>query len=453
MVSMQRRLFIQGGAVLAGGTAGLPLNSVAENRGRKLRIACVGVGGKGFHDINDMRDEEVVALCDIDEGSMKKALTVFPDARVYTDFRNMFREMGDRIDAVTVSTPDHNHFPIAMMAMQMNKHVYVQKPMAHSIWEVRTMMAEAGKRGLVTQMGNQAHAWETTRMIREWLEAGLIGTVKEVVAWTDRPAKGYGFMPEEMTYPPADPVPENLDWDLWVGPVTDAPPYANGKYHKIHWRGWWKFGMGGLGDIGCHTLDAPFCGLGLEVAHKVEVEVDHVNPIFTPPGSLVKYYCRQKKTGRTIPISWYEGPRLPEKPAGLGEMELPKEGGCMIIGTDGIIYHKGMRPQSPRLFPEEKWQEFRTHPEKRPAKVYPRIKGGHRKEWLRAVKGEGPRPGSNFDYAGPLTEMIVLGTLAIRTGKGLEYDAKKMRILKNPEAAKLLKPAAREGFRPENLRI
>jgi predicted dehydrogenase len=363
----------------------------------------------------------------------------------------MLRELKDEIDAVTVSTPDHTHFPAAMMALMMGKHVYVQMPLAHSLWEIRTLMAEARKQGVVTQMGNQGHAFEGIRLIREWAEAGLAGEIKEVIAWTDRPDKGYGFMPEHTEYPPADPVPEGLDWDLWTGPVVDPPPYAKGKYHLIHWRGWWKFGMGGLGDIGCHTLDTPFWALDLEVAHKVEVEVDHVNEMFTPPGSVVKYHCKQRKTGRTIPITWYEGPKMPPKPAELGDTKLNEGGGLMLVGTKGIIYHPGMRPESPRLFPEALWQEFRTNPEKRPKKVYPRIKGGHIAEWLRACKGEGPTPGSNFDYAGPLTEMIALGTLAIRTGKGLEYDSKKMQIKGNPAAQAMMKVETLEGFRIKDL--
>ncbi|WP_372808303.1 Gfo/Idh/MocA family oxidoreductase [Pontiella sp.] len=446
---MNRRWFVGG---VGAGAVVLPRWAGAQGSEKKLRIACIGVGNKGFGDIQGLKSETVVALCDVEPAAIAKAKTVYPDAKTYADFRVMLRAVKDEIDAVTISTPDHIHFPAAMMALMMGKHVYVQKPLAHSIWEIRQLMAEARKQGVVTQMGNQGHAFEGIRLIREWAEAGLVGEIKEVIAWTNRP-KAYGFIPERTEYPPATPVPETLDWDLWCGPVVDAPPYAKGMYHPIRWRGWWTFGMGGLGDIGCHTLDTPFWALDLEVAHKVDVVVDHVNGIFTPPGSVVTYRCKQRKTGKTIPLTWYEGPKVPPKPELFGEQEFHKEGGLMLVGTKGIIYHPNMRPDSPRLFPESLWQAFKTTPAMRPAKVYPRIKGGHIAEWLRACKGEGPAPGSNFDYAGPLTEMIALGTLAIRTGKALEYDAEKMEINGNPAASELVQVDAKQGFRVADLRV
>ncbi|VGO18828.1 Gfo/Idh/MocA family protein [Pontiella sulfatireligans] len=450
---MNRKNFI---GTTAAGALFLPSLKAAAQQNAKLRVACVGVGGMGFNDLRNLasRSVEIVGICDLDSEAIRRAKTkICPDAKTFTDFRIMLRELKGDIDAVSVSTPDHTHFPIAMMAMQMNKHVYVQKPLAHTAEEVRIMVREAQKRGLVTQMGNQGHAFEGIRLIREWYEAGLIGEVKEVVAWTNRPERGAGFMPERMEYPLAEPVPEGFDWDLWVGPVADAPPYASKVYHNRYWRGWWSFGMGGLGDIGCHTLDTPFWSLDLQIPHKVEVEVDHVNPIFTPSGSVVKYFCKQKKTGRVIPMTWYEGPKRPAVPESFGEFELNAEGGLMLVGTKGIIYHPGMRPDSPRLFPEELWQEFRTNPEARPKKSYPRIKGGHIAEWVRACLGEGAAPGSNFDYAGRLSMMIILGTLAIRTGKNVDYDIRKGRITNNLEADKLLKLTARKGFRAEDLRI
>lgn len=407
----------------------------------------------GGGDIRGVKNETVVALCDVDDRSLKSAAQLYPSAKLYKDYRIMLREMKDGIDAVTVSTPDHTHFPASMMAMFANKHVYVQKPMAHNIWQIRQMVAEARKRKLVTQMGNQGHTFTGIRLVREWIEAGLIGEVKEVIAWTDRPYQCYAFSPEQKQYPKATPVPGYLDWDLWQGCVKEPTAHAKDVFHRLYWRGWWRFGMGGLGDIGCHTLDTPFWALDLEIAHKVDVEVDHVNPVHTPPGSVVTYHCKQKKTGKVIPMTWYEGPKVPKLPAAMVGTKLHKEGGLIIIGSDGIVYHPGMRPDSPRLFPEEKWTAFRNNPESRPKEVYPRIKGGPIAEWLRAIKGEGPAPGSNFDYAGPLTEMIALGTLAIRTGKGMDYDAGKMQITNNPEAQAMIKEEAREGFRLEDLKV
>ncbi|HAR64877.1 MAG TPA: oxidoreductase [Lentisphaeria bacterium] len=451
-IDLTRKKFI-GSSAAAATTFMMPRFLRAKPTVKKLRLACIGVGGMGNRDVMSLQGETVVGLCDVDPRALKNPSRTYPSAKTYSDFRVMLRELKDEIDAVTVSTPDHTHFPASIMALQMGKHLYVQKPMAHTVEEVRLMMAEAKEQNVVTQMGNQGHALQGIRLIREWIEAGLIGDVSEVTAWTDRPKTGYGFLDkEQLAYPPAQLAPDTLDWDLWTGPVQDPPGYAPGVYHPKHWRGWWKFGMGGLGDIGCHTLDSPFWALNLNVPHKVEVTVDHVNPIFTPAGSVVTFHCRQKESETVIPVTWHEGPSLPKAPAAMGAEKLSDKGGLMIIGSKGVIYHADMRPDSPRLFPEELWQNFRTNPDSRPPAVYPRIKGGHRAEWLRACKGEGPTPGANFEYSGPLTEMIVLGTLAIRTGKGFEYDAENVKISNNPEANALLRIPGREGFRPEDLR-
>lgn len=452
---MNRRKFLANTAV-AGIGASLFLNSCVSNtiKGRKVRLACVGVDGMGWGDVQKLKNEEVIALCDIDPASFKRAKEIYPNAKTYSDFRVMFRELKDDIDAVTVSTPDHTHFAIAMMALKMGKHVYVQKPLAHTVEEIRLLMSEAKKQKVVTQMGNQGHALPGIRYIREWYEAGLIGEVEEVIAWTDRPKVGYGFIPEQMKYPTATPIPPNLNWDVWVGPVTGAPEYAPKYFHRRSWRGWWKFGVGGLGDIGCHTIDSPFWALDLEIPQRVEVEVEHVNPLFTPSGSVVKYFFPQRKTGKEIPLTWYEGPRIPEAPSIMGDMKLPKSGGLIIKGTEGVIYHEGMRPNSPRLYPEEKWLEIANNPEARPKEKYPRIENNnHVEEWLKSIKGEGPSPGSDFEYAGRLSESIILGSLAIRTGKAFDYDPKKMRISNNNEANDMLQIPSRDGFRLKDLNV
>ncbi len=442
---MNRRKFI---TTSLGAYAGITFLSGAEMKSVALpRLACIGVGGRGAHDIAGINGAKIVGLCDVDSKPLAKALEKYPGAKTYKDYRVMLREMENEIDGVVISTPDHTHFHATMMAMSMGKHVHVQKPLAHSISEIRQMMALAEETGVVTQMGNQGHAFEGMRYIREWYEAGLIGEIQEVVAWTNRPKSGYGFNGELKAYPEAGPVPENLDWDLWVGPVKDAPEYAPDAFHPVFWRGWWKFGMGALGDIGCHTIDSPFWALDFDVPKRVEVEVDHVNPLYTPEGSVVKYTFYSKTAKKDVPLTWFEGPKLPPKPEMMGDAELSDKGGLMMIGTKGIIYHSDMRPSSPRLYPESLWQDFRKTPSMRPAKVYPRIKGSQMDEWIRAIKGEGPKPGSSFDYAGPLTETIVLGTLAIRTGKTVEYDAKNMTITNNAEANAFLQTEAREGFR------
>lgn len=444
-MKINRRKFITtsvgayaGFTLLAGAQA--PSDSAAVPR-----IACIGVGGRGRSDVASIKGAKVVAVCDIDGKALKAAKNKY-SAKAYKDYRVMLRELEDEIDAVVISTPDHTHFHATMMAMAMGKHVHVQKPLAHSISEVRQMMALAEETGVVTQMGNQGHAFEGMRFIREWYEADLIGEVEEVVAWTNRPKSGFGFSGERVGYPEPGPVPEHVDWDLWVGPVKDAPAYAPKDFHPYFWRGWWKFGMGALGDIGCHTIDSPFWALDLDIPKRVDIEVDHVNPLYTPEGSVVKYTCYSNTAKKDISMTWYEGPKVPPQVELMGEVEVHGEGGLMIIGSKGIIYHGGMRPNSPRLYPESLWQDFRQNPSMRPEKKYPRIKGSQMDEWIRAMKGEGPKPGSSFDYAGPLTETIALGTLAIRTGKAIDYDPKTMTIRNNDEANALLKVEAREGF-------
>lgn len=446
-MKMQRREFIATGLVAS---AGVSLG--AETGGISTpRIACIGVGNRGGADLASIHGAEIVALCDIDSGMLAGASKKHPKARTYKDFRVMLREMEKDIDAVVISTPDHTHFPATMMAMSMGKHVHVQKPLAHSIHEIREMMALAKESGVITQMGNQGHAFEGIRFIREWYEAGLIGEIQEVVAWTNRPKAGFGFRGEQKDFPAETPVPDHVDWDLWQGPVKGAPAYSKKAYHPVFWRGWWQFGMGALGDIGCHTIDSPFWALDLDIPKRVDVRVDHVNPDFTPEGSVVRYTVYSKTAKKELPLTWYEGPRVPAMPEMMADAKVSKEGGLMMIGSKGIIFHNGMRPDSPRMYPESLWQDYRKNPSMRPAKKYARIKGTQMDEWIRAIKGEGPKPGSSFEYSGPLTETIVLGTLAIRTGKQVNYDPETMTITNNPEAEALLRTEAREGFRMEDL--
>ena len=354
----------------------------------------------------------------------------------------MLTEMDKQIDAVGVATPDHGHFPVAYMAMAMGKHVFVQKPLAHSIWEIRELQQCAQKNKVITQMGNQGHITGGIRLIKEWYQAGLIGDVQEVIAWTNRPA---GFARQSYTaYPPAQEVPAGLDWDLWVGPVTAKVGY-NQAFHPQLWRGWWAFGCGGLGDIGCHTLDAPFWTLDLGSPTRIDVKVEAANPLFTPKGSVVTYQFAARGPKPPVKITWYEGPKRPPRPEFMGAEELDREGGMLMIGSKGAIGHSGMRPESPRLYPEAIWQEIRTDVSKRPPKTIPRIKGSIFSDWVGAIKNGGT-PCSNFSYAGPLTEIIILGTLAIRTGKSIEFDSANMKIANNPEAHDLLHVPARKGW-------
>jgi len=419
----------------------------------KLNIAWVGLGGRGWGDVRGVGEENIVALCDADLGArpLQEAIARWPEAKVYQDFRVMLDEMGPQIDAVGISTTDHAHFPAAYKAITMGKHVFIQKPLTHTLWEARTLRRLAAAKGVVTQMGNQGHASEGIRLIKEWVQAGLIGDVTEVIAWTDRPAGGYGFRGgSQQAYPEAQPVPEGLDWALWRGPVSEDIAY-NPAFHPLFWRGWWAFGAGGLGDIGCHTLDAPFWSLELAAPRRVDVRVGEVNPIYTALGAVVTYHFDGPGGKPPVKMTWYEGPTRPELPEGYDfPADPPRGGGMVMIGSEGAIGHDGMRPDSPRLYPDAKWEAFRADPSLRPERTLPRVRGGILSDWISGIKG-GAAPCSNFEVSAPLTEMILLGTLAIRTGKPVEFDPETMRIPNNPEADGMIRSAVRKGWDVESL--
>ncbi|MEP4079293.1 Gfo/Idh/MocA family protein [Haloferula sp.] len=408
----------------------------------KLNLAVVGAGGMGGYAVSVARTENFVALCDVDEARASKAIEKNSGVPFFRDFRVMLDKMGKEIDAVLISTPDHTHFPIAMAAMEMGKHVFVQKPLAHNIWECRTLQKAAAHYKVITQMGNQGHNFGGMHRIKEWVDAGVIGDVSEVITWTNRPNKPY-FVPPS-SYPPKNgPVPDTLDWDLWQGPVARRP-YSK-DYVPIRWRGWWDYGCGSLGDIGCHTFDAPFWVLNLGMPTKVEVEQDD------PPGdgfitmsSLVTYYFPARDGKPPVTLKWYEKGRDAPKPKRWDEADsLDGEGGMYMEGTKETLYHAGMRPTSPTLTPKARFMEKRKMLSEieRMAKT-----PGPIEQWVAAIKGEGPMPGSSFDYAAKLTEMVLLGAMAQRTGKTIEWDPVKMQVKGHPEFASLIKEPTLKGW-------
>ncbi|MDQ8197864.1 Gfo/Idh/MocA family oxidoreductase [Pelagicoccus enzymogenes] len=456
-----RRDFLKASALLAGGAFVLPRFSIGQSgpsANSKLNIAFIGVGAQGRSNLTAMAGENVVALCDVDPVALAKAAESFPKARQFTDYRKMFDQMGNEIDAVGVATADHTHFVTSMAAADLGKHLFVQKPLVHNIYELRTLCEKARSNKLVTQMGNQGRAFEGMRLIKEWFDYGTLGEVKEVVAWTNRPATGVGFRRAyHRSLPAAEPKPDGLDWDLWLGPAPQTG-YSS-ELHPGFWRGWWDYGCGGLGDIGCHTIDIPYLALQLGHPSKIEVELSEpVNDVYTPSGSIVTYHFPARGGMPPVKVKWYEGPAVPPmtenylaaqaaelKATGQDTKKLRKtmEGGLFMLGSEQTLFSPGMRPDSPRLLDEEAWEAFRRN---RPPKVLPRVKGGNIKEWIRAVKGEGPTPGSNFDYAEGLTELILLGALAIRTGKSLEWDPVNMEVTNHRDLERYLKPEPRKGW-------
>jgi predicted dehydrogenase len=419
----------------------------------KLNLAWVGLGSQGSSDLGTCAGgNNVVALCDCDPNRWGRHQQKFPQAKFYKDFRKMLEEMGDKIDAVGIGTPDHNHFAVAYMAMSMGKHVFVQKPLTHSVWEARTLLKLATEKNLVTQMGNQGHASEGARLIKEWYQAGLIGKVETVLASTNRPATGVGFgakRPKEGGFPEAEPLPEGMDWDMWLGPVGKEVPYSR-SLHPLNWRPWWDFGCGGLGDIGCHTIDTAYWALDLGAPDRVDVVMKgEPNPIFTPSGSIVSFHFPARNGKPPVTIKWHEGGSKMEIPADM-DGKLSREGGFIMVGEKGGIYHGGMRPNSPALYPQARWEDYRANPDQQVPKTLPRVKGGLHQDWVNSVKN-GTKACSDFSYSAGLTEVILLGTLAIRTGKGFSWNAEKMEISDNPAAAALLKVEARKGWRIEDL--
>ncbi len=446
--NLKRRSIIKTASALALPTF-MPKNVFGANE-KKINIAWVGFGNMGWGDLNNCANgNNVVALCDCNPGTWERAKKKYPKAKFYKDFRKMLEEMGDQIDAVGVGTPDHTHFAITYMTMKMGKHVFVEKPLVHSLWEARTLQALAKEKKVVTQMGNQGHAFEGAYLVKEWYEAGLIGEVKEVITWTDRPARGWGFNGQVRTsYPPAEKIPEGMDWDLWLGPCKEDVPFSR-AIHPTTWRPWWSFGCGGLGDIGCHTIDTAYWALGLGAPDRVEVDMtEKANPIHTPNGSIVTYKFPARGKQPAVDVKWIEGPRLPKAPKGY-DWDIKGHGGFIMVGEKGGISHDGMRPNSPRLYPKSRWEDYRKNTNERVPKTLKRVPGIHN-DWVNGIRNSAMTV-SDFSYSGPLTESIILGTLAIRTGKGLEWSSKDMKISGNKEAADLVNVEARKGWRTSDL--
>ena len=420
----------------------------AQNTPQKIRVAIVGIGQMGNGAVQASLDEEIVAFCDVDWRPLggRSAFTVaqkHPKVPRFTDFREMLDKLGSKIDAVLISTPDHTHFPAAMASMQAGKHVFVQKPLAHNIWQVRTLQKAAHKYGVQTVMGNQGHCWEGIRLVKEWFEAGILGDVKEVHCWTDRPAGKVGFSDKFPTsLPPAEPVPADVSWDLWQGPVA-ARDYSS-KFLPQFWRGWWDYGCGGLGDIGCHCLDAPFWTLQLGSPEKVEVVEQKPGALkdYTAPASHIIYHFAARGTLPAVKVHWYEGGLLPEPLPGMTK-GLPGNG-MIMVGSKETLFSDGMRVQSPQLWPRERMTPLVDLHKKRPL---PRsVAGDPIGELFAAIRGTIPHAGSHFDYACPLTELVNVGVLAIRSGKTLEWDAPNMKVKDAPEFDPWIKEPTREGW-------
>lgn len=416
--------------------ADIPSRTGKIIEGRKLNVACIGVGGKGSSDTAAMAGENIVALCDVDFNRGKKSFQKFPQAKRYKDFRRMLMEMDDKIDAVTVSTPDHMHFPAAMMAVKMGKHVFVQKPLTHTIEEARVLAEAARKHKVATQMGIQGHSMDGIRRMREWYGVRAVGEINEVHIWTNRP-----IWPQGLEAPlPKQDVPADFDWNLWQG-VAPERDY-NAGYCPFKWRGWWDYGCGALGDIGCHALDCAFDVLNLGSPTSVEAVSDQINGQTGPKWSIVTYQFPATDERGPIKFVWYDGNKTPDRPADLEEgRKIPLGiGGQLWYGTEGTLMLSDVYAKSARIIPQAKMVDFAKNrmPEKTEASSI-----GHVTEWIEACKGGVPA-GANFDYAGPLTEMVLLGNLAVRTGKRIEWDSENLLCTNLPEANQFVRKSYRK---------
>ena len=464
-----RRSFLKlAGAASAAGTLGFPNILHAQNKGDKLRVAIIGSGGKGgaHIDSEEKAGDIVVAHCDVDKGRQGKVPQVWPGSKFYQDYRILLEKEMKNIDAIMVATPDHHHYLPTALAMEGGKHTYTQKPLVHTVWEARQLLGGVNKYKTCTQMGNQGHSNNGNRMIYEFVNSGMLGDVTEIHCVTNRP-----IWPQGIERPAGeDPIPEGLDWDLWLGGAPQRP-FKNGVYHDFKWRGWYDFGGGALADMACHTMDSIFWSLNPGLPSSVEViEINgHTTETF-PKGAIFRwtYEAGTLPNGKPRPglvIYWYEGMlqkdgkdvpaaervRRPAKMA--ADRKMPASDN-VYFGTKNDLLIQGDYGDSSRIVQTE--EEMKTAPIGKPPEMLPRNPDGdgdygQYMDWQRACKGEKPwnAPGSNFTYSAPFTESILLGNIALRVGKMNEkllWDGKNMKFTNSEEANKFVSKDYRKGW-------
>jgi len=450
---MTRRAFLAAAtstAILAGCATSNPKPNTAKvvprkvSPNEKLNIAGIGVGGKGTQDILSFTRENIVAICDVDFGRAEEAAYRLPNAKQYQDYRKMLEEMGGQIDAVTVSTPDHTHAPAAYMAMKMGKHVYVQKPLTHTVAEARLLAKTAREMKVMTQMGNQGHSGDGVRDLAEMLWAGAAGKVHTVHAWTNRPGVRW---PQGIATPPApgETAPATMAWDLWLGTAAERP--FSKSYAPFKWRGWLPFGCGGLGDMACHIMDPAVFALKLNEANTFSVEPVHaenVNSETFPANVVIKYNFPARGEMPPLELFWYENGEKPPRPEGVpADQKLGDDdsaNGALYLGDKGILT-TGTYGGDARLLPDEKMKGYTM-----PKQTLERISGAnHYRNFVDACKTGKPAV-SNFDYAAPFTEMVLFGNIAVLAGKKVEYNREKMQVTNDASLNKYLTKEYRKGW-------
>jgi len=507
---ISRRSFIRNAAVASAAVSIVPRHVLGRGftpPSDMLNIACVGVGGMGRSNLINLASQNLVALCDVDWGYTDKNLSrldtdvanlqqhidhpdatpatgkpapkmdpekakarlanilhlkndLIPKAKRYSDYRKMLEQQKD-VDAVVIATPDHMHAPIALACMDLSKHVYVQKPLCWSVSEARQLSKRAKETKVATQMGNQGRSLDDTRLAVEYIWSGAIGEVREIHVWTDRPV---GFWPQGVPRPkaavePLDtlkwdqegvdarlaaamvgnyPIPETLSWDLFLGVGPEVPYHP--IYHPFNWRGWVDWGCGPIGDMGAHLLDVSMWALNLGLPTAIETVSTPFNGASFPTGSVIFYEFPARGSMPPVKLTWFDGGLMPPKPAELGDEELIKEGGAILIGSKGKLMHNTYGAH-PRLLPQSLQDSVG-----KPAEKLARIPGeSHEMNWVDAAKGK-TQTDSPFEYAAMLTEVMLLGVVALKTGKKIQYDGANMRITNVPEANQYLSRQNRTGW-------
>ena len=445
-INMNRRRFLKAAGATAGAVTIVP-SRVLGREGQtppsgRLNIACIGLGWPGCCKDTDALagDNNIVALCDVDSTRAPDFRKKYPNARQFQDYRRMWDEMEKDIDAVIVATPDHTHAVLAMAAIKRGKHVYCEKPLAHSIHEVRELMKAAQEHKVVTQLGNQGHSSNETRLFCEWIRDGAIGHVHTIHARSKSVNSGLNRLDEARK---GAPIPAHLNWDLWLGPAQQRP-YSPAYLHES-WRGWVPFGDGTLGDWACHVLGPVFWGLDLGAPTSVLAEVKEYPPDVRaevyPKGDIVTFEFPAQGTRGAITLKWHSGAEQMPRPQELEPDRTPVETGAIVYGDKGAMMYGSHGAGGLRIFPEEKMKAY-----KRPAPSLPRVRGGHEQDWARAIR-EGTKACSDFAQGGPLTEISLLGVIAIRmAGTKLDWDATKLQFTNCPEANPFINPPYREGW-------
>ncbi|HEX4592600.1 MAG TPA: Gfo/Idh/MocA family oxidoreductase [Gemmataceae bacterium] len=502
---LTRRRFLQASAAGAAGywlsATALSAARAADSPNGKLRFACIGVGGKGGSDTDNVGQVgQVVALCDVDEKTLGGKAGKFGDAKKYTDFRKLFDELANQFDAVTVSTPDHNHAPASIMAMKHGKHVYCQKPLTHTVYEARQMREVAKKAGVCTQMGNQGSAENGLRRAVELVQSGIIGPVREAHVWTNRPV--WPQAPSVTKRPPDAPAPPGVHWDEFIGPAPFRPNGSfkttekNGHkvptgsaYHPFNWRGWWDFGTGALGDMACHTANMAFRALKLGYPLSVVADATDLNPETYPASAKVMFEFPARGEMPAVQFCWYEGKRggknvLPSpdlvkgqkkrgekefavffednqwkffnpnpKPRRRGNNDRPQapkpevvSSGSFLVGEKAVLFSPDDYGAEAYVVTESGVERIKGDPEKLPKNGRGDL--GMKQEWAEAIKaGKPDHAYSNFDFAAMLTETILLGNVAIRlTGQKLAWDGPSLQFTNNSQANQHLHYEYRKGW-------